>query len=67
MLTLDELIERLQEEDESVILELLDLTPTKLIDELSHLIEEQQDKIRAYYDDDAEELYGEEATDESSE
>lgn len=66
MITFNDLTERLKQEDEITLLEILDLSSTELVDALEGLIEDKQDKIRAYYYDEQDELHWQEATNQSS-
>ena len=59
-MTFDDLKNRLREETELDFLEILDLTSIELVDLLEAEIYDKQDRIRAYYDEDEEELDGEE-------
>jgi calcineurin-like phosphoesterase family protein len=61
--TYEELKERLAKEDELSILEILNISSEELVWHLDDLIYEKQDTIRAYYDETAEELDGEEESD----
>jgi hypothetical protein len=59
-MTFDDLKNRLREETELDFLEILDLTSIELVDLLEAEIYDKQDRIRAYYNEDEEELDGEE-------
>lgn len=52
-MTFNDLIENLKMEDEVALIELLNLTSDKLVDILESYIEDQQDRLRAYYEDQA--------------
>ena len=57
MITFDDLLERLKQEDEVSIIEILDLSSSGLVDSLESLIFDKQDRIRNYYNaEDEEEL-----------
>lgn len=57
MITFDDLLERLKQEDEVSIIEILDLSSSELVDSLESLIFDKQDRIRNYYNaEDEEEL-----------
>lgn len=57
MITFDDLLERLKQEDEVSIVEILDLSSSELVDSLESLIFDKQDRIRNYYNaEDEEEL-----------
>ena len=56
-MTFDDLCERLKQEDEVSIIEILDLSSSELVDSLESLIFDKQDRIRNYYNaEDEEEL-----------
>ena len=55
MITFDDLLERLKQEDEVSIIEILDLSSSELIDSLESLIFDKQDRIRNYYNAEDEE------------
>ena len=50
--TFRELLDKLKKEDESVLLELLDLTSLELVDYLEDVILREQEKLREYYGED---------------
>ena len=50
--TFSELCEKLQKEDESTLLELLDITSIELVDYLEDVIFREQEKLREYYGED---------------
>lgn len=50
--TFRELLDKLKKEDESVLLELLDLTSLELVDYLEDVIFREQEKLREYYGED---------------
>jgi hypothetical protein len=54
-LTMNELIEKLQQLDELTILELLDVTSEELVEFLSEQIVEKYDQLIEYFGDDEEE------------
>ena len=57
MITFDDLLERLKQEDEVSIIEILDLSSSEIVDSLESLIFDKQDRIRNYYNaEDEEEL-----------
>ena len=57
MITFDDLLERLKQEDEVSIIEILDLSSSELVDSLESLIFDKQERIRNYYNaEDEEEL-----------
>jgi DNA-directed RNA polymerase subunit H (RpoH/RPB5) len=53
--TITEMIERLQQEDEMTILELLDITSEELPQLLMDQVEERYDVLLEYFEDDTEE------------
>lgn len=55
-MTFDDLIERLKQEDEVTILEILDLRSDELVNLLWTEIFDKQERVRAYYGEDDEEL-----------
>jgi len=59
-MTFDDLCERLKLEDEVTLLEILDVTSGELVDLLEGTIFDKQQRIREYYNEDDETLYGEE-------
>ena len=61
-MTFNDLVERLKQEDEVTILEILDLSSEALVDALEGIIEDKQQRVREYYDEDTKELDWEEAT-----
>lgn len=54
-MTFDDLCERLKQEDEVSIIEILDLSSSELVDSLESLIFDKQDRIRNYYNAEDEE------------
>lgn len=52
MLTFNDLCELLKKEDEVTLLELLDLSSDELVDVLESFIEDRQDYLRNYYNED---------------
>ena len=56
MLTIDDLKNKMKWEDAEDILDLLNLSTSEMLDYLTDEIETHQDKLRDYYDEDAEEL-----------
>jgi len=64
MLTIEDLKDKLMWEDTDDILTLLDLSTAEMLDYLNDAIESKQDKLRDYYDEGAEELGGEEESNE---
>lgn len=58
MITFDDLLERLKQEDEVSIIEILDLSPSELVDSLESLIFDKQDRIWDYYNAEDEEELG---------
>ena len=50
--TFSELLDKLKLEDESTLLELLDLTSLELVDYLEDVIFREQEKLREYYGED---------------
>jgi len=58
MLVFDDLKELLKKEDEVTLIELLDLSSDELVEILESYILDQQDRLRAYYNEDSEELDG---------
>jgi len=65
MLTIDDLKNKMKWEDAEDILDLLNLSTSEMLDYLTDEIETHQDKLRDYYDEDAEELDWEEEPDQS--
>ena len=59
-MTFDDLCERLKQEDEVTLLEILDLTSNEIVDLLEAEIFDRQDRIRNYYNEDDEVLDREE-------
>lgn len=59
-MTFDDLKQLLSKESELDFLEILDLTSIELVDLLEAEIYDKQDRIRAYYDEDEEDVDGEE-------
>lgn len=59
-MTFDDLKQLLSKESELDFLEILDLTSVELVDLLEAEIYDKQDRIRAYYDEDEEDVDGEE-------
>lgn len=59
-MTFDDLCERLKQEDEVTLLEILDLTSNEIVDLLEAEIFDRQDRIRNYYNEDDEALDREE-------
>lgn len=55
-MTFDDLKEKLKQEDEVTVLELLDLTSVELVDILESFIYDRQEQLREYYGEDSEEL-----------
>jgi hypothetical protein len=62
MITFNDLTERLKQEDEITLLEILDLSSCELVDALEGLIEDRQDRVRNYYNETTEESHWEKAT-----
>lgn len=56
MITFDDLKELLRKEDELTVLELLDISSNELVDILESFIFDNQEKLRDYYGESAEEL-----------
>ena len=54
-MTFDDLKEKLKKEDEVTLIELLNLNSFELVDILESHIFDQQDRLRNYYDDEADE------------
>ena len=50
--TISELLDKLKSEDETTLLELLDLTSLELVDYLEDVIFREQEKLREYYGED---------------
>ena len=50
--TFSELLDKLKLEDETTLLELLDLTSLELVDYLEDVIFREQEKLREYYGED---------------
>ena len=50
--TFSELLDKLKSEDETTLLELLDLTSLELVDYLEDVIFREQEKLREYYGED---------------
>jgi len=63
MLTIENLKEKLMWEDTDEILDLLDLSVAEMVDYLTDEVEAHQDKLREYYDEDPEDMGGEEEPD----
>jgi hypothetical protein len=59
-MTFEDLKQLLSKESELDFLEILDLTSVELVDLLEAEIYDKQDRIRAYYDEDEEDVDGEE-------
>ena len=59
-MTFDDLKQLLSKESELDFLEILDLTSIELVDLLEAEIYDKQDRIREYYDEDEEDVDGEE-------
>ena len=59
-MTFEDLKQLLSKESELDFLEILDLTSVELVDLLEAEIYDKQDRIRAYYDEDEENVDGEE-------
>ena len=59
-MTFDDLKQLLSKESELDFLEILDLTSVELVDLLEAEIYDKQDRIREYYDEDEEDVDGEE-------
>lgn len=59
-MTFEDLKQLLSKESELDFLEILDLTSIELVDLLEAEIYDKQDRIRAYYDEDEEDVDGEE-------
>lgn len=51
MLTLAELLERMEEEDELTLLERLGITPTELLDRCIDIVEDKYEELLEIYDD----------------
>lgn len=51
-MTFNDLIEKLKQEDEITLLEILDLSSAELVDFLESTIFDKQDRIRDYYNED---------------
>lgn len=62
MKTFDDLLQQLKKEDEVTILEILNITPEDLVDNLESYIFDKQEIIWNSYNEDSEELGWEEAT-----
>lgn len=56
--TFNDLLDRLKQEDEVTILEVLDLSSNELVELLEGIIFDKQDRIREYYGEGDEELDG---------
>lgn len=56
MLTFNDLCELLKREDEVTVIELLDLSSSTLVDALESFIEDNQDKLRSYYNETSEDV-----------
>lgn len=56
MYTFDDLKEKLKQEDELTVLELLDVTSVELVDILEGYVEDKQEYLRGYYGEESEEL-----------
>ncbi len=52
MLTFNDLCELLKKEDEVTLIELLDISSDELVDVLESFIEDRQDYLRNYYNED---------------
>ena len=65
-LLIEDLMDKLKDESEIDIIEMLDLSSSELVSYLSDRVVDKQDKLREYYDEDAE-LDGEEKSDQSDE
>ena len=59
-MTFDDLCERLKQEDEVTLLEILDLTSNEIVDLLEAEIFDRQQRVRNYYNEDDETVHGEE-------
>lgn len=55
-MTFYDLLEKLKKEEETELLEILNLTSEDLVDQLEDFIHDNQDRIRGFYDEDDEEL-----------
>ena len=53
-MTFDDLCERLKQEDEVTLLEILDLTSNEIVDLLEAEIFDRQQRVRNYYNEDDE-------------
>lgn len=62
-MTFNDLIEKLKREEETILLEILDINSNDLVDQLEGYIYDNQDRVRQYYDEDSAELDGEEVSD----
>ena len=51
-MTFTDLCDLLKKEDEVTVLELLNLSSAELVDALESYVEDRQEYLRAYYDDD---------------
>ena len=56
--TFSELLDKLKEEEETFLLELLDITSELIVDYMSDLIFDKQDKVREFYGEDVSSLDG---------
>lgn len=56
MLTFNDLCDLLKKEDEVTLLELLNLSSEELVDILESFIEDNQDKLRNYYNETSEDV-----------
>lgn len=56
--TFNDLLDRLKQEDEVTVLEVLDLSSNELVELLEGIIFDKQDRIREYYGEGDEELDG---------
>ena len=54
MITFNDLLDTLKQEDEVTIIELLNLTTEDLVEYFKDMIYDKQDLLRSYYDDQSE-------------
>lgn len=59
-MTFNDLVERLKQEDEVSVLEILDISSDELVDALEGIIFDKQQRVRDYYNETDETMDGEE-------
>ena len=60
--TFNDLLEKLKQEEETILLEILNMNSVELVDALESYIYDNQDRVRQYYGEDSADMDWEEST-----